>query len=139
MHIQLTSVLVITTGCRPPRQVTTTERDSLGDVLPSHPDPQQTDLDPRSSQATEDLVKAQLRAAKMKRSRAPNEPCLIPNKLLHRVDVSYLLFARLKRINNYSLCFYLMLFAFNVLTYFAYCLIFFYVQTTTLNYFEYNC
>ena len=50
-------------------------------------DTQQQDLDPRSSQAQEDIVKAQLRAAKLKRSRALNEPCVIPNKLLHRVDV----------------------------------------------------
>ena len=48
---------------------------------------QQQELDPRSSHAQEDAVKAQLRAAKLKRTRALNEPCVIPNKVLRRVDV----------------------------------------------------
>jgi hypothetical protein len=86
--IQLTSVLEISTGYRLPPQQLSNYSDQEGDVLDSAGDQQQQALDPRSSQAQEDIVKAQLRAAKLKRSRALNEPCVIPNKLLHRVDVS---------------------------------------------------
>lgn len=76
----------VATGHRPPPPKT--NLDQAGTVIDSIGDNQQQDLDPRSSQAQEDIVKAQLRAAKMKRSRADNEPCVIPNKLLHRLDVS---------------------------------------------------
>lgn len=82
-------MLEVATGYRPPLQLSNAEQGGV--VMDTDGDPQQQDLDPRSSQAQEDVVKAQLRAAKLKRSRAPNEPCVIPNKLLHRVDVRLLI------------------------------------------------
>ena len=81
-------MLEIATGHRPVPEKTLSDQSS-GAVLTAAGDTPQQVLDPRSSQAQEDIVKAQLRAAKMKRSRAVNEPCVIPNKLLHRVDVGH--------------------------------------------------
>ena len=79
-------MLEIATGYRLP-PLLTSSGDPQGDSLDTGGGQQQQAMDPRSSQAQEDIVKAQLRAAKLKRSRALNEPCVIPNKLLHRIDV----------------------------------------------------
>mmetsp|Transcript_2505 Transcript_2505/g.3848 ORF Transcript_2505/g.3848 Transcript_2505/m.3848 type:complete len:1065 (+) Transcript_2505:68-3262(+) len=79
---QMSSIMEVQTGYRIPV-------DGVGrkDLAEAHGGGVDDEDQPRSSQAQEDLAKSRLKASILKRTRAPNEPCVLPNKLLHRVDV----------------------------------------------------